>query len=210
MVRQTSRRAKRIRRTPRSITTVFLDIARTKKPRISIGDVEHALRGRSFGPFVIAFSLPNLLPFPPGTSTLLGLPLLIIAWQMAIGRTEVWLPPFLRRQSISRGRYRNMLARAWTNLRRTERMMRPRQWPFAPGAGDGRIGVGLLVLAMLVVIPVPFANWLPALACFCVGVALTARDGLWLTGGLVVGVIALVIFAVVLVLTGAAVMAIGG
>lgn len=196
-------------RTPRLISAIFLQLARRGRETVSIGDVEHALRGRSFGPFVIAFSLPNLLPFPPGTSTVLGLPLLFVSWQMAIGRSEVWLPAFLRRRSISHRRFRALLARAWPNLRRSERMMRARQWPFAPGAGDGRIGVGLLFMAVQVVLPVPFANWLPALACFCVGVALTARDGMWLGAGLAIGVVATFIFGGVLLLTVAALLAVG-
>ena len=211
MVRQRLRDVRaRPPRTPRSISSIFLKLADRSKERVSVGDVEFALRGRSFGPFIIAFSLPNLLPFPPGTSTILGLPLLVIAWQMATGRSEVWLPPFLRGYSVSKERYRRMLARAWQGLRRTERMMRARQWPFTPGAGDGRIGIGLLVMAMQVVLPVPFANWLPALSCFCIGVALTARDGIWLGAGVAIGVFATAVFTSVLALTVAAFIAIGG
>ena len=178
----------------RTLSSVFVSLANGGHERISIGDVDEALRGRSFGPFVVAFAIPNLLPFPPGTSTILGLPLLFVAWQLATGRNEVWMPGVLRRRSISRGRYRRLLARGLPWLRRTEAMMRPRRWPFAPGHGGRTLGLALLVLAMLVVVPVPFANWLPAAACFCVGVALTARDGLWLGAGAVLGVVSFAIF----------------
>ena len=193
------------RPTPRRLSTVLVDVANERRETVSIGDVDRALRGRSFGPFLIAFSLPNLLPFPPGASTILGLPLVIIAWQLAIGRIEVWLPPFLKRRSISRSRYRRLLARALPRLRKTERMMQPRHWPFAGGSGDRRIGWMALLMALLTVIPVPFANWLPAASCFCLGVALTGRDGIWLSIAVGVGVAAVLVFGVLATFTGLAV-----
>lgn len=178
----------------RTLSAVFVSLANGGPERISIADLDEALRGRSFGPFVIAFSIPNLLPFPPGTSTILGLPLVFIAWQMVRGQTEVWMPAMLRRRSVSRGRYRRLLARGLPWLRRTEAMMRPRRWPFASGGGGTRLGLMLLLFATLVIVPVPFANWLPAAACFCMGVALTARDGLWLGASIAIGTVAFVIF----------------
>ena len=87
-------------------------------------------------------------------------------------------------------------------------MMRARQWPFAPGRGDGRIGVGLLVLSLLIVVPVPFANWLPSLASFCIGVALTARDGWWLAAGLAIGIVSIAVFALLVSAAALAVSAI--
>ena len=190
---------------PRRLSAVLLDLSNEDRERVSIGDVDHALRGRSFGPFLIAFSLPNLLPFPPGTSTILGLPLLLIAWQLALGRTEVWLAGFLKRRSISHARYRRLLARALPRLRQTERMMQPRRWPWSSGNGQRTIGLFVLLMAVLTVIPVPFANWLPAASCFCMGVALTGRDGVWLAIGAGIGVAALSLFVVILAFAGLAV-----
>ena len=192
----------------RTLSAVFVSLANGTLERISIADIDEALHGRSFGPFIIAFSIPNLLPFPPGTSTILGLPLLFIGWQMAIGSDEVWMPGVLRRRSISRGRYRRLLSKGLPWLRRTEAMMRPRRWPFAPGHGGRTLGLALLVLAMLVVVPVPFANWLPAAACFCLGVALTARDGLWLGASAAVGTAAFAIFIGIVVIAFLAVEAV--
>ena len=186
---------------PRSVSRVLLDVANERRERVSIGDLERALHGRSFGPFMVVFALPNLLPFPPGTSTILGIPLLFIAWQLVIGRREVWLAPFLRKRSISHLRYRTMLARALPRLRRIERMMRPRRWPFAPGEGGRIIGLFALTMAVMTVVPLPFANWLPAAASLCVGIAMTARDGVWLWAGVAVGVVALVAFLGLAILT---------
>ena len=195
-------------KSPRLLSAVLLDLANEQRDRVTIGDVDRALRGRSFGPFLVAFSIPNLLPFPPGTSTILGLPLLIVAWQLAMGQTVVWLPGFLKRRSISHQRYRTLLARALPRLRQTERMMRPRKWPFTADSGQRTVGVFAFVVAALVVIPVPFANWLPAASCFCTGVALTGRDGVWLAVAVGIGTVAMAVFFFILLFAGLAVSAV--
>lgn len=192
----------------RVLTDVFVALGRGPRKRVSVGDIDESLRGRSFGPLLMAFAVPNLLPFPFGTSTILGLPLLFVAWQLAIGRTEIWMPKVLSRQSVSRARYRRLLARAMPWLRWTERMMRPRRWPFPPDRGDQVVGLIAIILAVLVVLPVPFANWLPAVACFCVGVGLTARDGYWLGAGVLLGAISLAVFVAIVLLTFLAVEAV--
>ena len=192
----------------RTLSTVFRELGKGRHERISIATVDEALHGRSFGPFLIAFSFPNMLPFPPGSSMVLGLPLLFIGWQMVAQRTEVWLPGVLRRRSISLARYRRLLNRALPWLRRTEALMRPRRWPFAIGAGNRTLGLYVLLLALLIVIPVPFANWLPAVACFCAGVALTAKDGVWLGASAILGMISLALFMAIVVITFMAVEAV--
>ena len=40
---------------------------------------------RAFGAVLFVFSVPNLLPLPPGSSTILGLPLVIMAPQLMLG-----------------------------------------------------------------------------------------------------------------------------
>lgn len=204
----TDARATDARARARRLSTVLVELANERHDRISIGDVERALKGRSFGPFLVAFALPNLLPFPPGTSTVLGLPLVLIAWQLAIGRREIWLASFLRRRSISQRRYRAMLARALPRLRGIERMMQPRKWPFEADGGNRLIGVFVLVMALMTILPLPFANWLPAAACLCIGVALTGRDGVWLAIGTGVGIVAFGVFVGLAILTVLAVEAV--
>ena len=61
-------------------------------------------------------------------------------------------------------------------------------------------GIITLIFAIAVVIPIPFGNWLPALACFIRGIALSERDGIWLAVGTITGVVAIcIMIGVVLV-----------
>ncbi|MEM1366309.1 MAG: exopolysaccharide biosynthesis protein [Pseudomonadota bacterium] len=168
--------------TPRALSQVFEDLAAENRTIISIGDLAHVLRDRSFGAFLLVFSIPCLLPFPPFTTVILGMPLVIITWQMMLGRREVWLPRFLTNRSVSGARYKELLARALPILTRIERSVRPRRWavyrnnPVALKA----VYIFCFLTAITVVLPIPFGNWLPAFGCAFFGAALSQRDGLWI------------------------------
>ena len=67
------------------------------RERIAIGDLLAAMQERAFGPLMLVFALPNVLPTPPGTSTVLGAPLIFLTAQLALGRNP-WLPPLISRR----------------------------------------------------------------------------------------------------------------
>lgn len=66
-----------------------------------------------------------------------------------------------------------------------ERLARPRWWPGATASIDRLIGLCCLVMALLLFLPILFANAAPALAISALGLALSERDGLWLATGLI-------------------------
>ncbi|MEO0496714.1 MAG: exopolysaccharide biosynthesis protein [Pseudomonadota bacterium] len=188
-------------RTPRALSQVFVDLGEENRANISIGDLAHVLRDRSFGAFLLVFSIPCLLPFPPFTTILLGMPLVMITWQMMLGRTEVWLPRFLTRRSVTGARYNELLRKALPILVRIERRVRPRYWglfqsnPLALPA----VYIFCFATAITVVMPIPFGNWLPAFGCAFFGAALSQRDGLWIgvaaaISSLAIGIAAVVVF----------------
>ena len=51
--------------------------------RVSVGEIVDRFGTRAFGALLFIFALPNLLPLPPGSSTVLGAPLLLLAPQVA-------------------------------------------------------------------------------------------------------------------------------
>jgi hypothetical protein len=46
--------------------------------RISVGDLLSALGDRALGALMFVFAIPNVLPTPPGTSAVLGAPLIFL------------------------------------------------------------------------------------------------------------------------------------
>ncbi|SJZ51431.1 Uncharacterized conserved protein [Consotaella salsifontis] len=154
---------------------------------MTVGDLSAAFDGRVFGAFFILFGGFNLIPLPPGASLLSGLPLILISLQLALGRQSLWLPDRLRDTVVSRDILHRLSTRIGPPLRRVERLARPRLWP---SSSEGFVAMAIgwlaLVLAILVAIPMPFTNMFPGIAIALLGVALTARDGIWLAAALVV------------------------
>jgi hypothetical protein len=128
----------------------------------------------------------------------LGPPLVIIACQMVLGHTRVWLPRSVLNRSIPTDKFRRMTARMMPRLRWLERLIRPRYWPFPnERTADRVVGLVALLLAIAVTLPIPLGNWLPAFSIFLLSLALSERDGLCLIAGLVVAVISVVVIALV-------------
>jgi hypothetical protein len=164
--------------------------------------MSQALGNRSFAPMLVLFAAFNLLPLPPGASVILGIPLVIVSAQMAYGSKQAWLPAFLMKRSLSAEQFRRLMDWLIPRLIRLERIVRPRYWPFWRKQGDRVIGVAALILAIVVTIPIPLGNWLPAFATALLGLALSERDGLLLAIGSAVGVISMAIVAGVISAAG--------
>lgn len=175
---------------PRPLSRVLCELADLGQS-ITIENLRDALGDRGFAALLIMFAAINLLPLPPGTSVILGIPLLIVSAQMALGRTNAWLPEFVLNKTIGRRQMLNLNKRLSPKLEVLERFVQPRLWPFSRRAADRWIGWISFILALAVTIPVPFGNWMPALSIGILGIALSERDGVVLTAGIVVGLFAL-------------------
>ena len=186
---------------PRPLSQVLYDLAQEERGKVTVRRIRNALADRSFATFVVFTAGLNLLPFPPGTTILLGVPIVLVAFQMVFGYPTVWLPRFFLKQSLSQKAFHRMTTWLIPFLRRMENWVRPRYWPFPSAkAAEKVVGIITLIFAIAVVIPIPFGNWLPALACFICGIALSERDGIWLAVGTITGVVAIcIMIGVVLV-----------
>jgi hypothetical protein len=155
-------------------------IASLDQPRVSLADLRDALGDRGFGVLLFVFALPNLIPVNiPLLSAVLGAPLVLLAAQLTYGRHKPWFPHWLTRQSVSRQNFETVVLRALPYLERTERLLRPRLTTLLSWTGERLIGIGLLLLTVVLALPIPFGNWLPAWMgspCFS---ALPSAPGAW-------------------------------
>jgi len=170
---------------------------------ISLQEAIQHLGVRAYGPLLVLFALPNTIPNIPGLGSLFGLPLMFFAVQMALGRAP-WLPAFLASKGVARTSLHSISDRARPWLERADRAVHPRMlWLSSPFA-ERVLGWAVLLLAFAIVLPLPFTNMFPAWAIAAIGIGVLDRDGAWILGGLVWGVIALAIVGSVLAgLTGA-------
>lgn len=184
-------------RTPRRLSQVFAELAAEPRERITMADIRDGLGDRSFAAMVVLFGALNLLPLPPPSSAILGLPLLIVAAQMTYGAKRAWLPGFVAGKSLSSLQFRAMVGRGLPYLRRLETVIRPRLWPFSLRQGERVVGLGCFLLATIVTLPIPLGNWLPACSATLLGLALTERDGALLAAGVGVAIVALCVVSAV-------------
>src|SRR4029078_7724266 len=170
------------------------------EPRISLGALRDALDDRGFGVLLFIFALPNLVPINiPLLSAVLGLPLVLLAAQLMLGRHTPWFPAWLLRQSWSRDGLERFVAHALPYLERAERLLRPRLTFLLSWSGERLIGAGLLGLTIVLALPSPLGNWLPAFAIAIIGLAIIEKDGLAVLVGFAVGAASLVVAGAVVI-----------
>jgi hypothetical protein len=157
------------------------------RERISISDLLAALPDRALAALLLIFALPNVVPMPPGTSAFLGAPLLFLAAQLTLGRRP-WLPRVIVDRSMPRSQFAALIARTAPWLARAERLLRPRWACLCHAPFEYAVGLLCLLLAVIVFLPIPLGNMLPALAICLLALGILERDGVWVLTGAVVAV----------------------
>jgi hypothetical protein len=160
---------------------------------ITIREIVDAFGERAFGFVIILFSLPNCVPAPPGVLSIFGVPVLLFAIQMALGRKKPWLPRRILDKSFRRADLIGILDKAAPKLAYVERMLKPRAvWLFSP-VMERVFGVFVALLSLSVILPFPGTNYLPAFATVFLSMALIEEDGVVLGMGAALGLAGLVL-----------------
>lgn len=179
------------------------------RERISIADLLHALEHRAIGALMFIFAVPNAIPVPPGVSAILGAPLIFLSFQLMIGRRP-WLPRIITDRSLSRVDFEKVVDLAAPWLARAERLMRPRLQFLAKAPAEYLIGAICLLLSIILFLPIPLGNMLPAFTICILALGVLERDGVWIGIGVVCAIAAVVIvWGVVLALLWSALFVLG-
>lgn len=183
--------------TPRRLSDILQEIGAgsdTPDARISLGDLVDVFGKRAFGALLFVFAVPVALPIAiPGISAVLGAPLIFLTWQLMCGRPEPWLPDVMRKRSVRQVDLVGLLRRALPYVRRLERLVGPRLSWLARGRAERFIGGLAFVLALILFLPVPFGNVVPAVAISILALAVLERDGVAVIVGGLIGLAGLVL-----------------
>ncbi len=173
-------RAPRRPRRPGSISAVLQQFSNERKgERVAVGDLVEATEQRGHGMAMLVLSLPMLLPItPPGISAVVGLPTAFVALQLILRRPHVWLPGFLRRRSVETGRFRSVIEKSARSVARVEKLLKPRLSALTDSAAEWLIGTAVLLIAVLLVLPIPFTNIPLGLSIALLSMGLITRDGI--------------------------------
>ena len=179
---------------PARTSEVLRDLAYTDGDRVTFGEILASLRQRAFGFAMLIFSLPSVLPMPPGIPTVCGAALAIIALNLIAVRRKLWLPKLITGKSVARADLRRVVDRVLPTLERLERFCRPRLQFFTEPLARVLVGVVVLVLGVVMILPIPFiGNIPPAAAAAVIAVGVTERDGIVVLAGVFGAVAAIVI-----------------
>ncbi|MDQ0465433.1 hypothetical protein QO010_003220 [Caulobacter ginsengisoli] len=182
----------------RRLSRALRDIRDEGADSVAVHELTTRMGERAFGALLALFSLVNLLPAPPGSGVILAAPLVLIGAQAALGARAPWLPRFVRHRRISQPRFGKALKRTLPALDWLEAFSRPRlTFLFNPPA-ERLIGLVCAILAIVSMIPIPFAHMAPAIAVGIYGLALMQRDGV-----LLIVAIGLTLLSAVLFMLGA-------
>ena len=147
-----------------------------------------ATEGRGFNLLLLLIGLLLLTAVPlPGLSTVFGFVILLIGARQALGR-QPWLPKKILQRELPARFIGKVLVAASRLVRWLEVLLRPRldflneQWIYRRIAGTLIMLSGLLLLLPL---PIPLSNTLPAFTVVLLAAGAMERDGLFFLVGCV-------------------------
>ena len=151
-------------------------------PRGSVLTLDEFLAGletRSYAFAIAALDVINVVPTGiPWLSTVTGVPMFLLVIQYFLGRSAPSLPTFVGRRGLSRGKLQDFLGRARRHIEWLENGVHPRHDWWVSGLPRRALLVTWLLLIVLLALPVPFDNLLPALAILFFCLALIEGDGI--------------------------------
>jgi len=162
----------------RPFSTVLDDIGAKDDPKLYLGELINAFGERGFGALMVFFGLINAIASPiPGSTTVLGAPLLLICLHLVIRRDQLWMPGWALKSSIPRDSYRATIAKVRKPLMKVERLSRPRFGVMSNEVSEVLIGVVTSLLTIIVMLPIFGGNLFPSLFVALFGFGLMQRDG---------------------------------
>ncbi len=151
---------------------------------LTLDEIRDRLDERGFGLLILILSIPCLVPALYGVPQIIGIPIILLAAQMLVGRKEPWLPRALLSRRVPRAWLDRMADFAAKRMAWVERLARPRLTAFATGLGE-RIAAVFMILATLTIV-LPMTNTVPSVALALMAGGLILRDGLFVLFGMAV------------------------
>ena len=161
---------------------LVVGLARASGPEgLTLREIRDRLDERAFGLMILILAIPCLVPALYGVPQIVGIPILLLAGQMLLGREEPWLPEAVLKRRVSRAMLDRMADFAVKRMGWFERLSRPRLTLFAQGLAE-RAAAAFMILATLTIV-LPMTNTVPSVALALMSVGLIQRDGLFVAAG---------------------------
>jgi hypothetical protein len=145
---------------------------------VSVGELIDRLDSRAHGMLLLVLALPMCVPNVPGISTIFGVLMLAPALQMVFGSRRLMVPKRVREWRVSGDALRRTFNLAIPSLKRVEYLIKPRWSRLTRFPATIIVGLQTLLMALVLILPIPFANWPPGMTVAMTALALLQRDGI--------------------------------
>lgn len=143
---------------------------------------------------ILMFSMLNMIPGPPGYGGTMAACTFAFALTMVLGK-PIRLPHFIGHRQVAIGLFEKVTKRLAQVSDLVAKISRPR-WQFLTGPHTQRsTGLFVMLLAMPMILPIPFINAIPNVGLCVLCVARLNRDGLGVLFGGAVAVLGLCVAA---------------
>ena len=154
---------------------------------VRLREILETTHGCGYTLLLALLALPFCTPIPlPGLSTPFGVVIALIGFRLSL-REKPWLPQRLLNTELPPKFFPQFLTATQRIVRGMEFFLRPRwTWLLDTGVLHHIYGAMILVcgLLLLLPLPVPFTNTLPALTVVLLAAAMLERDGYFVVAGL--------------------------
>lgn len=150
------------------------------EPQFSVDELLNAMENRSMPLMILVLAAPNILPFinALGITHVTGTLMFFLTGAMMLGLRRPWLPKRVRHMHMDKAQLITVTERVAPYLSRLENYIRPRMTSLCIPELYPVYGVVLFALTIILLLPLPFINVLPALCIVLLLLALLQNDGL--------------------------------
>lgn len=153
---------------------------------VTFAELLGTTRSRGVPLVLMVMSLPFLFPIPLlGLSTPMGLAVMLFGWRVALDRPPL-LPDWLLRRRIPADTLKRVLRRAVPLVQKVEALLKPRlrflQRRTLFRVANG-LALGLSGLFLLLPLPIPLTNTIPAWAVLLLAAGIMEEDGIFILLG---------------------------
>ncbi len=162
-------------------------IAGSKSEEVTFAYFLRQFEQRSFAGIFFILAVLCLLP---GVSIVAGFVMILPSLQLLLGRQVPAFPKVIDEKTISVDRLASWSQWLIPKIEWLEQYVKPRYLFLSSTAAQYLIGFVALVLAVIVAVPFPLSNFLPAFAMLFISIGMLERDGLLIALGLLISILA--------------------
>ena len=159
------------------------ELRKTQKKKWTVQELLDFFEEDGIFALIFLLSFPTSIPSPAwglGFSTFIGgIIILILSFQLIIGAKKATLPSFITKQMIDISFLQTeQFNKIYDFLLDIKKYTRPRFKSVL--LARSIIGIFLIPQAILMMIPIPFTNWIPSVIATCISFSYLFGDGLYL------------------------------